>query len=146
IALLLPAVQSAREAARRAQCVNNLKQVGIAMHNYHSAMSSLPPGGLAIVDGTWQLFVLPFLEQQPLYNSYNMDRSYELPDGTKNTDVRLRYGGVFQLTVTSARINTLTCPSDSINDVGYPSALPSFTVSFHNYVVNFGSFGYYQQV
>src|SRR5213592_4958703 len=88
IALLLPAVQSAREAARRAQCVNNLKQVRIAMHNYHGAMRSLPPGGLAIVDGTWQLFVLPFLEQSPLYNSYNMDGTYELPGGSgvKNTD------------------------------------------------------------
>jgi prepilin-type N-terminal cleavage/methylation domain-containing protein/prepilin-type processing-associated H-X9-DG protein len=146
IALLLPAVQSAREAARRAQCVNNLKQVGIAMHNYHSSMSSLPPGSMAVVDGTWQLFVLPFMEQTNLYNSYNMYGTYDLPDGTKNTDGNLRYGGVCQLTVTSARINSLTCPSDTINDQGYPSAIASMPISFHNYVVNFGSFGYYQQL
>jgi prepilin-type N-terminal cleavage/methylation domain-containing protein/prepilin-type processing-associated H-X9-DG protein len=146
IALLLPAVQSAREAARRAQCVNNLKQVGIAMHNYHSSMSSLPPGSMAVVDGTWQLFVLPFIEQTNLYNSYNMYGTYDLPDGTKNTDGNLRYGGVCQLTVTSARINSLTCPSDTINDQGYPSAIASMPISFHNYVVNFGSFGYYQQL
>jgi prepilin-type N-terminal cleavage/methylation domain-containing protein/prepilin-type processing-associated H-X9-DG protein len=146
IALLLPAVQSAREAARRAQCVNNLKQVGIAMHNYHSSMSSLPPGSMAVVDGTWQLFILPFLELNTLYNSYNMDGTYELPDGTKNTDQTLRYGGVCQLTVTSARINTLTCPSDTINDQGYPSLIASMPVSFHNYVANFGSYGYYQQL
>ena len=74
-------------------------------------MSSLPPGGMAIVDGTWQLFILPFLEQSTLYNAYNRYGTYELPDGTKNTDVNLRYGGVCQLTVTSARINSLTCPS-----------------------------------
>src|ERR1700728_1014369 len=86
IALLLPAVQSAREAARRAQCINNLKQVGIAMHNYHDALSSLPPGSMAVVDGTWQLFILPFLEQTTLYNSYNMYGTYELPGGIKNTD------------------------------------------------------------
>src|SRR5271165_2455314 len=113
IALLLPAVQSAREAARRAQCINNLKQVGIAMHNYHSALSSLPPGGLAIVDGTWQLFILPFMELSTLYNAYNQDGTYELPGGLKNTDSEFRYGGVAQVTVTSSRINTLTCPSDS---------------------------------
>jgi prepilin-type N-terminal cleavage/methylation domain-containing protein/prepilin-type processing-associated H-X9-DG protein len=146
IALLLPAVQSAREAARRAQCINNLKQVGIAMHNYHSAMSTLPPGGLAVVDGTWQLFILPFMEQGTLYNAYNMSGTYELPDGTKNTDQEFRYGGVAQVTVTSSRISSLTCPSDSTNTQGYASALPGYNVSFHNYVANFGSFGYYQQL
>ena len=87
IALLLPAVQAAREAARRAQCINNLKQVGIAMHNYHDVAGSLPPGGMAIVDGTWQLFILPYLELNTLYNAYNQDGTYEIPGsgGVKNT-------------------------------------------------------------
>jgi prepilin-type N-terminal cleavage/methylation domain-containing protein/prepilin-type processing-associated H-X9-DG protein len=146
IALLLPAVQAAREAARRAQCVNNLKQLGIAMHNYHDSLGSLPPGGMAIVDGTWQLFILSYLEQNGLYNAYNQSGTYELAGGVKNTDQNLRYGGVCQLTVTSARINTLTCPSDTINSPGYPSALPNVFISFHNYVVNFGPYGYYQQL
>ena len=71
IALLLPAVQSAREAARRAQCINNMKQLGLGMHNYHSAVNSLPPGKSDCCWGTWMTFVLPYLEQQNLQNSYN---------------------------------------------------------------------------
>jgi len=80
IALLLPAVQQAREAARRSQCKNNLKQIGLAMHNYIDAHSVLPPGanngsysgpatqmGYTLNHTAW-IFVLPFLDQAPLYN------------------------------------------------------------------------------
>src|SRR6185295_18910602 len=83
ISLLLPAVQAAREAARRAQCVNNLKQLGLAMHNYSSAHGSFPMGsapttvagqGVRNGWGNWsaQALLLPFLEQQPLYNAMNV--------------------------------------------------------------------------
>ncbi len=71
IALLLPAVQAAREAARRAQCTNNLKQLGLAMHNYHTTHNSLPPGMKGCCWGTWLVFVLPYTEQQSLFNAYN---------------------------------------------------------------------------
>jgi type II secretory pathway pseudopilin PulG len=84
IALLLPAVQAAREAARRSQCTNNLKQLGVAMHNYHSATDSFPLGGSKNnrVYGTglsydpWTAWsahglLLPYMEQQPLYNAIN---------------------------------------------------------------------------
>src|SRR3954465_454235 len=81
IALLLPAVQAAREAARRMQCVNNLKQIGIALHNYHSANNSFPPGALfgRRADGTLgnnrdfsaHVRMLGFSEQTPLYNAAN---------------------------------------------------------------------------
>src|SRR3954452_8651314 len=71
IALLLPAVQSAREAARRSQCVNNLKQIGLACMNYESTMSVLPPGIKGSIWGTWMVFVVPFTEQQALYNAWN---------------------------------------------------------------------------
>ena len=65
LALLLPAVQQAREAARRSQSKNNLKQIGLAMHNYHETHRVLPPGGTLTIDGapsqSWETFILPFL-------------------------------------------------------------------------------------
>ena len=63
IALLLPAVQAAREAARRSQCVNNLKQIGLAVMNYESSNTCLPPGCKFQVWGTWAVFILPYMEQ-----------------------------------------------------------------------------------
>lgn len=69
VGLLLPAVQAAREAARRMQCANNLKQIGLALHNYHAANDCLPMGCLHIVDWPYVLyFLMPYMEQQPLYD------------------------------------------------------------------------------
>ena len=66
VALLLPAVQSAREAARRAQCVNNLKQIGLAMHNYESANGVFPPAAITDKQGkallSWRVAILPYIE------------------------------------------------------------------------------------
>ncbi|QDT63869.1 DUF1559 domain-containing protein [Calycomorphotria hydatis] len=74
IALLLPAVQQAREAARRTQCKNNLKQIGIALHNYHDSHRTLPPGAVYAdpsyfgnAHWTWSSFILPFTEQAAFY-------------------------------------------------------------------------------
>ena len=84
IALLLPAVQAAREAARRSQCVNNLKQIGLAMHNYHSVNNSLP--GAAIVDKqgkpllSWRVAILPYIEQEPLYRKFKLDEPWDSPN------------------------------------------------------------------
>ncbi len=84
IALLLPAVQSAREAARRAQCTNNLKQIGLAMHNHHDVQDGFP--ALAIVDKTgkpllsWRVAILPYIEQQALYNKFKLDEPWDSPN------------------------------------------------------------------
>src|SRR5688500_12419399 len=72
IALLLPAVQAAREAARRYQCTNNLKQIGLAMHNYHDINGKFPPSRIARGDYiTWAVLILPYMEQQAMYELWN---------------------------------------------------------------------------
>ena len=70
VALLLPAIQAAREAARRSQCVNNLKQLGVAFQNYHDTYKQLPIGAYSCCWGTWQMAILPFLEEQELADLY----------------------------------------------------------------------------
>jgi len=79
IALLLPAVQQAREAARRSQCKNNLKQIGLALHNYHDVYNALPPGyvltpGVADKEGhwAWSAMILPYVELGTVYNAMNV--------------------------------------------------------------------------
>ncbi len=83
IALLLPAVQAAREAARRAQCVNNLKQMGIAMHNFHDAYGQLPPWAITDENGTpllsWRVSILPFIERSDLYERFRLDEPWDSP-------------------------------------------------------------------
>src|SRR5262245_31707924 len=73
IGLLVPAVQQVREAANRSTCQNNLKQLGLAVHNYHDTYKKLPPTRLNR-DGcpTWCVLILPFIEQNPLYNQWNL--------------------------------------------------------------------------
>lgn len=82
-ALMLPAVQAAREAARRTQCVNNLKQIQLAVLNYESANGHLPPAYVADENGTpmhsWRVLILPYLDENGLYEQYNMDEPWDSP-------------------------------------------------------------------
>jgi prepilin-type processing-associated H-X9-DG protein len=83
IALLLPAVQAAREAARRSQCTNNEKQLMLAMHNYVSANDALPPPAILDKNGkpllSWRVALLPYLEQQALYKEFHLDEAWDSP-------------------------------------------------------------------
>ena len=109
IALLLPAVQAAREAARRAQCTNNLKQIGLAIHNYESTNSVLPPacivtqgaGGAPIFQGWGALArILPFLEEGNKFNACNFSIGNETPTN---------------LTAMAMGTATFLCPSDGLS-------------------------------
>ncbi len=128
IALLLPAVQSAREAARRIGCVNNLKQIGLALHNYHDAFTRFPPGYVSAVNATildpcnqdqenqnsidlgsgwaWGSMILPQMEQGPVYNSINFSLSVGYPANN---------------TCSTVTLNAYLCPSDF-----GPSLVPVF--------------------
>lgn len=89
IALLLPAVQQAREAARRSQCRNNLKQVGLAIHNYEGAMRCFPPCGLTIPGGQGHsifTFILPYIDQTTVYNQIRIDKPVTDPTNLPPTN------------------------------------------------------------
>jgi prepilin-type N-terminal cleavage/methylation domain-containing protein/prepilin-type processing-associated H-X9-DG protein len=79
VALLLPAVQAAREAARRAQCVNNLKQIGLATINYHDTKKTLPPARYRDKHIAWFAFIMPFFEASNEYDLWNFDKWYTDP-------------------------------------------------------------------
>jgi prepilin-type N-terminal cleavage/methylation domain-containing protein/prepilin-type processing-associated H-X9-DG protein len=131
IALLLPAVQAAREAARRIQCTNNLKQLGLALHNYMTASGVLPPGRFnTYVPGQgncWGAYsqLLPQLDQVAIYNAFNFSLA---PDST-GTSVSNSTGFQTFLTV-------LLCPSDSSAELIVVGGEPFAT---HNYNLNVGS-------
>jgi prepilin-type N-terminal cleavage/methylation domain-containing protein/prepilin-type processing-associated H-X9-DG protein len=107
IALLLPAVQAAREAARRMQCGNNFKQVGVALHIYHTAKGSFPTGAMDMhkVDPaaekmwSWSAYLLPYIEQQAVYNLFDFSQAGY-------------WSGANNQAATGTVISTYLCPSD----------------------------------
>ena len=144
IALLLPAVQQAREAARRSQCKNNLKQIGIAFHNYHETYNVLPPGyidndPLANVTNQnllgWGTFILPFMDQAPLYNliSGSGACSASWPTVAAMTTASASIPTPYAKTV----LQTYICPTDptgAINTDVYSYAKSNYTgVGGNNY-------------
>jgi prepilin-type N-terminal cleavage/methylation domain-containing protein/prepilin-type processing-associated H-X9-DG protein len=122
IALLLPAVQAAREAARRSQCVNNLKQIGLGLHNYHSTNDTFPMGSSLAGNNTWnnwsaQAAMLSFLEQGTIYNGINFNYAGRGGDlGTNSTTY-------------CTKISVFLCPSDT--NAGRPNG----NVTINNVVI-----------
>ena len=111
ISLLLPAVQSAREAARRSQCINNLKQIGLALHNYHSAIGSFPMGNARSYEAPgvvtdWGTFsahamMLPYMEQTQIFNAANF-----------SWNIWYGWGAEINKTVWNMKASVFLCPSD----------------------------------
>tara|TARA_R110002111_G_scaffold203713_2_gene268546 strand:+ start:8355 stop:9296 length:942 start_codon:yes stop_codon:yes gene_type:complete len=142
IALLLPAVQQAHEAARRSTCKNNLKQIGLALHNYHDTFKLFPPGyigGSDIASATgggtgwaWSTFILPYIDQAPLYNQLNPGNLMDL----NNTALR---------TLCKTVIPGYLCPSDTLRtpdnnpDYDILSAGTAHRIGCNNYLANAGS-------
>jgi prepilin-type N-terminal cleavage/methylation domain-containing protein/prepilin-type processing-associated H-X9-DG protein len=154
IALLLPAVQAAREAARRSQCVNNLKQIGVAVHHYHDAVGVFPPAslmhnaadlasncastsnGMARSHGLFT-YILPYLEQASLFNAVNFTFSAGSVNGNQQYGV---LPGAVQTTAFSTVVNTYLCPSDSRPTAGPPP--PVYQGTSHSpgsYAANVGT-------
>ena len=129
IALLLPALSSARSAARLIQCTNNLKQVGLAMHTYHDSFGSLPVGAYACCWGTWQVALLPYMAGQSIEGKYVGVGTYDVPDAS------YRYNGSKNLPVTTKSHPGFVCPEEpagrGLNNIA--------GVTLHNYVVNYGN-------
>jgi type II secretory pathway pseudopilin PulG len=125
IGLLLPAVQKVREAAARTKCTNNLKQVGLALHNYHDAIGGFP------VEGTtqgisWPIRILPYIEQGTIYNqvwplfsaAYNADLASTPPNTVPNATIRAQYTTAMQSVTTAMAVPIFLCPSRRTISVG----------------------------
>ena len=106
IALLIPAVQHAREAARRAQCKNHLKQIGLSLHNYHGSFGTFPPGYIRPHGTSWHYHLLPYLDQASVYNLV----SFAGYTGTTSTESIWISGN--NLIAVETPIAVFRCPSD----------------------------------
>ncbi len=151
IALLLPAVQQAREAARRSTCKNSLKQIGLAMHNYHDTHRIFPPATINpgcqrcnivtspdtvstnVLNITAHLLILPFLDQAPLYQQLNFSQPMGLSAHADVTDPSATAAAANMGVLKNQRISVYACPSDSADSPGISSATTShyYTIDYH---------------
>lgn len=142
IALLLPAVQAAREAARRMNCSNNLRQLGLAAQNYHSALGCFPPGFMLVGVSSnttpggwaWGVFLMPYIEQSPLRDKLNPTK-YKLE--TVINDPSL-------LPMLQADLSVFRCPSSPIGPLRTHQGAPNPKVASANYTCCRGFFSFTQ--
>ena len=139
IALLLPAVQSAREAARRMQCSNNLKQLGLAMHNYHATLNCFPPGFMALnhlgeIKGgwAWGVFLMPYIEQSSLKDTLSATK-YTLSQVVSDPAL---------LPMLQTKLSVFSCPSSPIEPLREYLGPGSEMVATANYTCCRGFFSY----
>jgi prepilin-type N-terminal cleavage/methylation domain-containing protein len=146
IALLMPAIQMARESGRRTQCRNNLKQLGLALHNYHEVFDLFPPGSLrtpcsaGFVVDAWGSFsahamLLPYLEQSPIYNMINFSLSSYRTDPSCTGNSSSQSTGFANTTAAGRSIEVLLCPSDQ---VGHQGAFFVYRYPGQNYPLSAG--------
>lgn len=135
VALVLPAVQQAREAARRSQCKNNLKQIGLAVMNYHDVHRTFPPGVVVsqtpqAVGGNhlgWVFHTLPFYDSSPLFSKFNSKLDITATGPGSNSEL------------TAIILSCMRCPSDAGPDQDVSGSFKNrFTMGTSNYVGNFG--------
>lgn len=142
VGLLLPAVQKVREAAARTKCMNNLHQIGLGLHNYHSTFATFPPGwvrrGTPVTDPSWSwsAFLLPYLEQQNAYNVL----------GVSSQTLQQAFNTPASLTVLQQPIQSYMCPSDTVFPLNtnrpFIKPLPTSTsIAISNYPGNGGNDG-----
>ena len=170
IALLLPAVQAAREAARRSQCTNNLKQMGLAFHNYLSTTNAFPPakiysgscewsnGGAGLVlNTTAYALILNYIEQVSLYNAYNFSQpssnaAWETTVTGGPANLTLLGSAWVNTTVVGSMIARIVCPSDTYPSLQHPVVVGTtdgtgpysmFNASESSYLVNAGEYTEY---
>jgi prepilin-type N-terminal cleavage/methylation domain-containing protein len=132
VALLLPAVQAAREAARRTQCTNQLRQWGIAFHNYHDTMKQLPLGATNTPRRTYVMFLWPYIEQTNLDNKNNYANHFYVAPGT----VEYTMDGL-----TGVRLKLYVCPSDG-QGKDQDDITQQYPRTRGNYGINWGNVTY----
>ena len=131
VALLLPAVQAAREASRRADCQSRMRQLGVGLLTYESAKKSLPPGG--VTEGPlgtpskagWTIYILPNIEEQALYDQYDFKEKNESTTDTNGN-------GLVNSVVCQTNVKAFDCPSDEETDINdYPASGPGSGVLYN---------------